>query len=78
MATKYVYDKYGQFNSNHCEQLRETLDTEIKSLANKFADLVIEENFDRYQLEKYVKNEIETQIIFQINNHRYSKDKNKS
>lgn len=78
MATKYVYDKYGQFDSNHYDQLRETLDTEIKSLANKFADLVIEENFDRYQLEKYVKNEIETQIIFQINSQNHSKSKNKS
>jgi hypothetical protein len=34
MAIKYVYDKHEQFNSNHYDQLRETLDTEIKSLVN--------------------------------------------
>ena len=67
MEIKYVYDQFGQFNSDYIDKLKETLDDDIKSLSTKFATLVVDENFDRYQLERYIKNELEANIIYQVN-----------
>lgn len=67
MEIKYVYNQFGQFNSDYIDKLKETLDDDIKSLSTKFAALVVDENFDRYQLERYIKNELEANIIYQVN-----------
>ena len=65
--TNYVYDQYGQFNSENINELEETFEEDIKELAKKFAALVVEKEYDRYQLDRYVKNELESAIIFEIN-----------
>ena len=63
---KYVYQPNGHVNKDLSDQLDADFKENIESIVHNIAKHVADENYDLYQLLKYISNEIQFEVVSEI------------